>query len=454
MLFSVLFGCSPTKKIEALKPEPDNASPLVYDITPSFINIPVTIKIKDIENQVNKSLNGLIYDDQEIEADNLAVQVWKTAPIILQNENGKLKTVLPLKAALKFRYGINKFGINLFDTREFNLNGNVNLISDVAFSNWKLNTNTQVQSIDWNEKPTIGINDKDVNITFLTNQALKFFRTKIEKEIDNAIANAVDYKPEVVKALKKLSDPILMSSEYNSWLNITPSELYASKMQFQNETILINLGMKCDIATIVGQKPQFTFDSNKISMKTASQIPDKVRANITVVSSFKDASALMKKNFNGKEFKNGKRKMTVQNIELWQKQGKMVIALDISGSVTGTIYLTGIPGYDEKKEEIYLDQMDYVLDTKNRLTKTANWLLSGYILNKIEENCRYSIKSNKAEMEKNIQKYLKNYSPMAGVFVNGKLKDLSFKKIQLTDNAIVAFIELNGQINVNVDGLE
>jgi hypothetical protein len=50
--------------------------------------------------------------------------------------------------------------------------------------------------------------------------------------------------------------------------------------------------------------------------------------------------------------------------------------------------------------------------------------------------------------------YLKNYSPMPGVFVNGKMEDIQFDKIQLTNQAIIALIKINGTVNVSVDGLK
>jgi hypothetical protein len=49
---------------------------------------------------------------------------------------------------------------------------------------------------------------------------------------------------------------------------------------------------------------------------------------------------------------------------------------------------------------------------------------------------------------------LKNYSPMPGVFVNGKIDDVQFQKIQLTNKAIIAFIKVNGNVKVAVDGIK
>ncbi len=132
----------------------------------------------------------------------------------------------------------------------------------------------------------------------------------------------------------------------------------------------------------------------------------------------------------------------------------MIIALDVLGSVNGTIYLAGFPQFNDKTKEVFFDQLDYALDTKNKLIRTANWLAQGLILKKIEQSCRYSIKSNLEEAQKNMMIYLKNYSPMQGVFVNGKIEEIQFQKIQLTNQAIIAFVKVNGNVNVSVNGLK
>ena len=72
----------------------------------------------------------------------------------------------------------------------------------------------------------------------------------------------------------------------------------------------------------------------------------------------------------------------------------------------------------------------------------------------MQESCRYSIKPNLDEGKQNMLKYMKNYSPMPGVFINGNVNDIQFQKIQLTNKAIVAFVKITGDVNVIVDGLK
>ena len=456
LLFSLfaIFGCSTTTQIAALKPEPDDASPLVYENSTSFISLPIKIKLKDIENQTNKLLNGLIYEDNNIEDDDIQMKVWKLGAIKISNEKGKIKTVLPLKITVNYRYGINKMGIQLYDTREINMNGVVTLSSSVGLTNWKMNTDTMLQSLEWNESPTINIAGKSVAITYLINPAVRIFKSKIENNLDEAIKKSMDFKPNVLDALEKICTPFQMSETYDSWLRIVPIELYTTEAKLQKEAISFDMGLKCNMETVVGQQPKNKLDRDKIVLKPVSKMPEKISANIAAVSTYQDASRIMTKNFQGQEFGSGSKKVKVQKVAIWQKNNKMIIALDLLGSLNGTVYLSGFPQYNDATKEIYFDQLDYVLDTKSRLIKTANWLASGVVLKKMQDACRYSIQPNLDEGKKNMLTYLKNYSPMPGVFVNGNIDDIQFKKIQLTNKAIIAFITVNGKVDVSIDGLK
>src|SRR5690606_22968558 len=138
----------------------------------------------------------------------------------------------------------------------------------------------------------------------------------------------------------------------------------------------------------------------------------------------------------------------------WQNNKKLIIGLSLKGAVNGTIYLSGYPQYNAVTQEVYLDQLDYVLDTKSVMAKTANWLASKTILLQLQQNCRYSIKPNLDEGKANILKYLNNYTVMPGVFVNGQLGEITFKNMQLTNEAMVAFIEIDGNVATSVKGIE
>ena len=170
--------------------------------------------------------------------------------------------------------------------------------------------------------------------------------------------------------------------------------------------------------------------------------------------SYPNAAALIQKNFAGQTFQSGKRSVTINKIDLWGKDGKLIIALDMTGSVNGTFYLSGTPMYNADTKEIYLDQVNFVLDSKNKLLKLGDWLAHGIIVKKIQQSCKFSIASQLAESEKVLKNYLNNYQPIKGVNVSGNITTLSPNKIILTPTNIIALITATGQVAVRIQGLD
>ena len=445
-------SCATVNKVEALKPVASNDSPVVFKNKISYIAMPVEISLKEIESQLNKNLNGLIYNDSILNDDKTEMKIWKTAPIKLTEKDGNIISVIPMKIWAKSKYGTDFMGLN--DTREININGTITLNSKPHLTNWKLTTTSKLEDFEWSESPSILVAGRKVPITYIINPTLSIFKSKIAKKIDDAINETCDFKPQVLAVLDKLSTPFLTSEAYETWFKMVPLELYVTDATLSKSKLTMQMGLKCNMQTMVGQEPKNSFDASRIVLKPVSIIPENTTASVVAVSTYESASKIVTKNFQGQEFASGSRKIAVQKVDLWQKDSKMIIALSVAGSINGTIYLSGIPNYNPITKEIYFDQMDYVLNTKSVLMKSANWLMQGTILKKIQESCRYSIKGNLEEGKKNMEPYLTNYSPMKGVFINGVLNDFEFEKLELTDKAIIAFITTSGKMNIKIDGME
>ena len=438
----------------ALKPLPDYSTEVIYEKQLSFISMPVEIAVKDLQTQTNKYFNGLIYDDASLDGDNLMMKVYKEAPIIISEQGGKIVMDLPLKISGKVKYGLNNFGIDLSDTKDFYLNGTVRLNSTVGLNNWKIVTNTSIQDIKWKESPAVMVAGNSIPITYLINPAISIFKSRLSKLVDEAIAQSLDIKPYVLDALQAYSEPTKINDEYETWFGMQPVEVYAAKAVLANQKITANLGLKAYLETSVGRKPSIVFDRNTIVLKAVDKMPDEFKANVAAFAPYSYASQVMQKNFAGQKFESGGKAVTVNKIDLWGKDGKMIVAINLSGSVNGDFYLSGIPAYNPNTKEIYLDQVDFVLDSKNKLLKIGGWLAQGIILKKLGAACKFSIADQLAEGEKSMANYLTNYEPMKGVKINGTLSQITPNKVILTPNAIVAMVVATGKVFVSIDGLE
>lgn len=451
---ALFFGCSPTQKIEALKPAPSYATDIVYEKQVSYFNLPVEITMTDLQGQINKYFNGLVYEDNVLEDDNMMVKVYKQGPIVLNERYGKIDMVLPLKIWAKVRYGFEQFGVKLYDTKELNLNGTIKLTSAVTFKNWHFSTITEITGFDWAESPSVTIAGKNVPMTYLVNPAVNLFKKQIAKNIDNGIERSMDIKPYVLNALEAMSKPTEVNKDYHVWLGLQPLELYTNQAVVANKKVSITMGLKAYVETSINAQPSVKFDKTKLLLQGAEKLPADFGVTIAGIVTYANASALMQTNFNGKRFESGKRSVTVEKIDIWGKDGKMIIQLGMTGSVNGNFYLSGVPKYDATKKEMYLDELDFVLDSKNKLLKLGDWLAHGTIVNKIKENCKYSIADQLALGEKNVKTYLNGYEPVKGVKLTGTLSSLTPQKIVLTSNAIITTIDAKGKVAIVVDGMQ
>lgn len=173
-IFFLFISCATSKKIEALKPEPSDGVPMVYQNQTSFIGLPVEITLKDIEKQLNKNLTDLIYNDSILKDDNIEMKIWKSDKIVLKENNGEIVSEIPLKILAKVKYGTDFLGLN--DTKEVFMDGVITLNSKVNLTNWKLYTVSRLTDYKWNQSPSILVAGKVVPVTYLVNPALSLFK--------------------------------------------------------------------------------------------------------------------------------------------------------------------------------------------------------------------------------------------------------------------------------------
>jgi hypothetical protein len=413
--------------------------------------MPVEIGLSDLEKQMNTILTDLIYEDSIMEDDNLILKMWKTNQIKIAEKEGKIYSEVPVRIWMKFKYGTDFLGLN--DTRILNLEGIFYFKSDVALKNWKMTTKSELLDYKWNSSPTIEIAGKKIAVTYILNPAINIFKKKLASKIDLAIAEMADYEDYVIEALDSLSKPYLVNDQYEVWLKINPLELYSTQAHLKNNKVVLGLALKCSLLTVVGSQPSPGFDKAKLKIQNIERITDKFEAFMAGVATYKDASRIITNNFKDVEFKSNGAKIKIQNVEMWYKEEKIILALTVSGSLKGTIYLTGKPKYDSEKSLIYFDDLQYIVDTKNVLSKLADWMLGDIILKKINTYCTISICENLEQAKKELMNYFNNYSPIPGVYVNGTVTDLDFENMEIGNDAIIAFLKAQGKVSIKINGM-
>lgn len=439
-------GCSNSKKLTIPKPDETKAEELPYEIPSSSINLSVSLTWKELSKQVNSLMPIQILEDKEFNEDGLKVHLKKTGDINISYSNNKIQTIVPLNARVWYKYGA--FG--LYDEKEFRMQGKVHLSSATEFNELALKTITKIERIDWEQNPILVFYGKNVPMGLVIDPIINSQSGKIATAIDNSLKDILDFKPMLKDELQVFRDAILLSQEFNMWLQITPLSLVTSPLVLTKDKILLDVSMSAKMKTTLGKKPQQASKFNNLNFKSDVPRIKETQIELPVETGYEELSGLFSKNLKGLALYEGKKKVYIDSIRLWHSDSKLIIGVQTVGAVSGWIYLRGVPKFNPETSEIYLSELDYHVNTKNVLVKSLNWLMSGKILKLIQENSKYSLKKDLSDLKSELSKQLDGYRPMESILVKFKLNAFDFKEIHLTNSAIVTIFNIQALIKTEI----
>ncbi len=450
LFFLILHSC---KTLQVEKPV---ESYLPGDIAPALSEIPLKIEIdiKKLETSINKSMTGLLFEGKQLNNQDLDVKVWKAGDFAFKVTDNVIEYRVPLKIWSKFGWNVTKFGLSVGD--HYEANGTISLSYKTTVNvdkNWLMKSKTTSTGYQWIETPRINIVGINVPVSPIANYALSRFDKLITDEIDIALSDAADIKKYISLVWTMAQTPFQISEDYNTWVRITPSDVYMTPFKSVGEKLNLGLSLYARIESFVGVKPAQLKTIPLPEFKYVQRPPQQFNINLAADATFEKISELAKQQLLNRTFTEGKKKITITDLAVFGSEGKAVFMAEVTGSVKGKIYFNGNLVYDPDKKAITVQNPAFDLKTKNALLKSANWLLHGLILNKIAPYLTYPVSEDLESMKAEVNKMLLNYDIYPGVKLNGNLNELKVMNLFPVPGAVRLVANARGNLNLMVNEL-
>ena len=422
----------------------------------SNITLPVSLPVSEINNLINQSVKGVLYEDQSYTDNNndqFKVRVEKQGNIAIKAlSNNRLMISVPLKVWAEKGYGT--LGYYMYQDTNFNLIMNF-ITSLAATPDWKLNTKTTTAGFVWTQKPVLDYGKVKIPIASFIESVLKEQQNKFTTVIDQQIKSQFNLQPQLVMAWNQFSKPINVSQEYNTWLKISPQNTYMTPLQVFQDKIKTTVGIDLFSETFVGKMPLPTKDVTSIpNFVVKPDLQNIFNLQTTANISFDEATKIARQQFLNKEFplNSEKNKVKVDDIKVYGEKENIVIEVKIQGGVTGTAFIKGKPAYDVQGHKIVLTQTDFNLKTKNFFQKALTVLFEGKIRKMIEKDYGIALmdienSSKKSLMESFNKEYYK------GIRLQGNVIELKPTQFLISESYITVVIDTKAQLQMNISGL-
>jgi hypothetical protein len=226
-----------------------------------------------------------------------------------------------------------------------------------------------------------------------------------------------------------------------------------TRLRLDNDKITSTVVVQSKPRVMIGQKPEARTPADLPGFEYRGETNEDFEINIQSEITYEEAERIGKMNLVGETFSSGKRAVTIQDLNMYGKGNKLIVSTKMTGSYNGEIYMEGKPVYNPRKNTIDIEDLDFTLDTRNFLYKSASWLLKSTIKKKVQENLDFLLDANMNDLKDQMAKQLENYQITKGITLKGELDDLAIQNAFLAPEGIKVFLSISGKLNVDVTGL-
>ncbi|PRY10885.1 uncharacterized protein DUF4403 [Pontibacter ummariensis] len=464
----ILQGCSSTQKLSATAPEASASGTPQYKPQLSSISVPVSVSIAAMEDKLNQELAGVLYKDDNLEDDNVAVTVAKKGRMTIRAEKDRIFFNIPLQIYAKGRWKWDpcKFCPAVDKTEDTRFDMVIKTESKVGLTeDYRISTVTS-GDFEWgNTKPVLELGPLKIGLARFVEPALRSQMTNLSKQLDKELQNHLDMRKYVAEAWQMVQEPVKLDDAMNAWLTIVPKEVRVAPLQAKNGMLNTRLGITSYITVTTDGKPQTQFNKNLPKLIVDSRMSDDIQIGLTANIPYAHASRMLQEQVAKQTytFEGGKSQITVNDAAITPSGDQLVLMLDVNGKtkaglftkkIVGKVYLRGTPYYDPQTASIKVRDVDYDLDTKDKLLNTASWLAKNKFKDMIQEQVNIPVQAQLNEAKKMLQTTLDKQGRInESVLLRGSIKEISPDNIYLSPSGIKAVVNAKGNLTATIDKL-
>ena len=266
----------------------------------------------------------------------------------------------------------------------------------------------------------------------------------LEKEIDKSIAE-VDIKSDIQEVWNLLSNPMDMGGY--GYLSFKPEKIALGELTFKDQKAKVNVHMSFFPELKTTPEP-----AQKKSIPKLSELKQKDGFDIQLqfLSGYDSLNQIINRELAGYKLNLGKNEIIFDSVMVQGAQGKKLnLRVQFSGDKKGILYLLGTPVFDQNMQIISFPDLEFDLESKNLLLKSAKWMFTPMITDVIREKAVFDLKPHLEEARKMLDNEL-NAEITEGVFIKAKTEKIGIEGIYPNRNSLLIRIDLTGTISVKM----
>ncbi|WP_373065541.1 DUF4403 family protein [Gemmatimonas sp.] len=326
------------------------------------------------------------------------------------------------------------------------------LTTDIGLKpSWVLESRSRVTSL----RPASNDARDACLVTFLkvdvTEQVVRAVRPMLASKLpalDRKIA-AFDVRRRVEKWYGMMQRPIRVRDSL--WLDLAPEQLRLGNFSLQDSALVATVRLYAHPRLIAGPQPLDPKSPLPPLSPALKEVGDSARIRIEGLLPYDVASATLSRGLIGRKFRRFGRSVRIDSLVVSPlDDGRVVLAVRVSGDISGTAYLVGTPRLDQATRALVVPDLDFDVSTSNALVQGLAWLRKGDMVVQLRKQARFPLDTILEETRAKVQDAL-NRDLTDGVQLSGTVRTGKLLDVLVHPRWLVVQAEAAGTLALDVD---
>ncbi|MBI4912394.1 MAG: DUF4403 family protein [Acidobacteria bacterium] len=187
-------------------------------------------------------------------------------------------------------------------------------------------------------------------------------------------------------------------------------------------------------------------------LETGAAVQPGFRVRVDLDLPFQEATRQLRSQVAGREFETEQGRFGILDASVRAEGGKLVLEVQLQGRLEGRLALAGRPVFDEARELLRVEDLDYTLESRGWITRAGAWLFRSSLRRTLQEKADWFLGQRLGEIREALRLGL-NRDLLPGVGLRGEVGTLRLAQPRLLEDRVQVQASLEGFVELAVRDL-
>jgi hypothetical protein len=309
---------------------------------------------------------------------------------------------------------------------------------------WTLRSHTEFAVADFPD--ACMVKGLHADVTPIVQSIVDGHLPSVAAAIDERVKNRSESRQRAQKVWNKLQQPLELGLK--RWLILNPLDAQVSAIGLDGQTIETSVNLTLEPIMQVGSIP--VIEGRPLPpLKLMPIALDGFHLALPVIAEYGVINRRLAQRLVGQEFTTSLGKtITITSAKMYGSGESLIVEVGVTGAMNGNLYVTGRPVYDSAERVLRFERIDYTVDTKNVVVKSADSAFHQRFLARIEPETRIDLSERLDGLRQRLSSLLTREVD-SGLWLEGTVSRLEVRGVYPVPSGVEAQIVVDGYLNLS-----